>query len=449
MLNPSTPLGQLHWTLEQLDLVLLMSVNPGFGGQSFIPHVLDKLRKVREMIDASGRDIRLEVDGGVKVDNIGEIAAAGADTFVAGSAIFRLRRLPRHDQPHEGERGLSRIPVSRTAVGGHHVAQRSAGQRAVEGIAGHQAEPLGRAVDDQFVAAAVHHLQLAHRVPAARRPGPLSSSRSPICKLAQEAEMGVAVPVDDDVLARRRCRPRAPGRRPGCGRCCPAAPTAGRRAPAALSSAAPWCPPRARAVAAQPPASDSPPTAFHQPLGQLGLERNPGGADRQEKGKKSGGDGHRRVKPVAGSSSRREGRPWLASATGMPRPGGRKIQQHAGGDEQGEQGQGQAQRASRWPSAEKPTADRAAGGQQAGHRPRCRDLRPARPRGRAVDGDQAGVGRQQAELQGQVRGPGGGPSAGSTPNMRLSSSASILLRAHSVARPSPPAAGLTRPLVSQ
>jgi ribulose-phosphate 3-epimerase len=88
VLNPSTPLGQLHWTLEQLDLVLLMSVNPGFGGQSFIPHVLDKLRKVREMIDASGREIRLEVDGGVKVDNIGEIAAAGADTFVAGSAIF-------------------------------------------------------------------------------------------------------------------------------------------------------------------------------------------------------------------------------------------------------------------------------------------------------------------------------------------------------------------------
>jgi ribulose-phosphate 3-epimerase len=88
VLNPSTPLGQLHWTLGQLDLVLLMSVNPGFGGQSFIPHVLDKLRKVREMIDASGRNIRLEIDGGVKVDNIAEIAAAGADTFVAGSAIF-------------------------------------------------------------------------------------------------------------------------------------------------------------------------------------------------------------------------------------------------------------------------------------------------------------------------------------------------------------------------
>ena len=88
VLNPSTPLGQLHWTLDRLDLVLLMSVNPGFGGQSFIPHVLDKLRAVREMIDASGRDVRLEIDGGVKVDNIGEIAAAGADTFVAGSAIF-------------------------------------------------------------------------------------------------------------------------------------------------------------------------------------------------------------------------------------------------------------------------------------------------------------------------------------------------------------------------
>ena len=88
VLNPSTPLGQLHWTLDKLDLVLLMSVNPGFGGQSFIPHVLDKLREVRAMIDASGREIRLEVDGGVKVDNISAAAAAGADTFVAGSAIF-------------------------------------------------------------------------------------------------------------------------------------------------------------------------------------------------------------------------------------------------------------------------------------------------------------------------------------------------------------------------
>jgi ribulose-phosphate 3-epimerase len=88
VLNPSTPLGQLHWTLEKLDMVLLMSVNPGYGGQSFIPHVLKKVREVRAMIDASGRDIRLELDGGIKVDNIADAAAAGADTFVAGSAIF-------------------------------------------------------------------------------------------------------------------------------------------------------------------------------------------------------------------------------------------------------------------------------------------------------------------------------------------------------------------------
>ena len=79
-------IGQLP--LEQLDMVLLMSVNPGYGGQSFIPHVLDKARQVREMIDATGKDIRLEIDGGVKIDNIAEIAAAGVDTFVAGSAIF-------------------------------------------------------------------------------------------------------------------------------------------------------------------------------------------------------------------------------------------------------------------------------------------------------------------------------------------------------------------------
>ncbi len=88
VLNPSTPLGLSRWTLDKLDLVLLMSVNPGFGGQSFIPQVLNKLSKVREMIDASGREIRLEVDGGVKIDNIAAVAAAGADTFVAGSAIF-------------------------------------------------------------------------------------------------------------------------------------------------------------------------------------------------------------------------------------------------------------------------------------------------------------------------------------------------------------------------
>jgi len=88
VLNPATPLSCLDHTLHKLDLVLLMSVNPGFGGQKFIPAVLDKVRSVRKLIDASGRDIRLEIDGGVKVDNIGEIARAGADMFVAGSAIF-------------------------------------------------------------------------------------------------------------------------------------------------------------------------------------------------------------------------------------------------------------------------------------------------------------------------------------------------------------------------
>ncbi|WP_064747217.1 ribulose-phosphate 3-epimerase [Lysobacter antibioticus] len=88
VLNPATPVEVLEWVLQDLDLVLLMSVNPGFGGQSFILSALDKLRRVREMIDRSGRPIRLEIDGGVKADNIAEIAAAGADTFVAGSAVF-------------------------------------------------------------------------------------------------------------------------------------------------------------------------------------------------------------------------------------------------------------------------------------------------------------------------------------------------------------------------
>jgi ribulose-phosphate 3-epimerase len=88
VLNPATPLAYLDHTLEKLDLVLLMSVNPGFGGQQFIPSVLPKIREVRKRIAATGKQIWLEVDGGVKVDNIGEIARAGADTFVAGSAIF-------------------------------------------------------------------------------------------------------------------------------------------------------------------------------------------------------------------------------------------------------------------------------------------------------------------------------------------------------------------------
>ncbi|MBG6249142.1 MULTISPECIES: ribulose-phosphate 3-epimerase [Symbiopectobacterium] len=88
VLNPATPLSCLDYVMDKLDIILLMSVNPGFGGQSFIPGTLDKLRQVRQRIDESGYDIRLEVDGGVKVDNIAQIAQAGADMFVAGSAIF-------------------------------------------------------------------------------------------------------------------------------------------------------------------------------------------------------------------------------------------------------------------------------------------------------------------------------------------------------------------------
>jgi ribulose-phosphate 3-epimerase len=87
-LNPGTPVDIVDYLLPNVDLVLVMSVNPGFGGQKFIPGTLDKLREARAIIDASGRDIRLEIDGGVNVNNIREIAAAGADTFVAGSAIF-------------------------------------------------------------------------------------------------------------------------------------------------------------------------------------------------------------------------------------------------------------------------------------------------------------------------------------------------------------------------
>lgn len=94
--NPATPLSYLDYVMDKIDLILLMGVNPGFGGQSFIPSTLGKLRQARERIEAyaqsSGRRIRLEIDGGVKVDNIAEIARAGADTFVAGSAIYGARR---------------------------------------------------------------------------------------------------------------------------------------------------------------------------------------------------------------------------------------------------------------------------------------------------------------------------------------------------------------------
>jgi ribulose-phosphate 3-epimerase len=91
VLNPATPVSTIELALDQLDMVLLMSVNPGFSGQSYIPYVTEKVRALRAMIDESGKDIRLEVDGGIKVENIGKIAAAGADTFVSGSAIFGVK----------------------------------------------------------------------------------------------------------------------------------------------------------------------------------------------------------------------------------------------------------------------------------------------------------------------------------------------------------------------
>jgi ribulose-phosphate 3-epimerase len=93
--NPASSLEPLRWVMDKVDMVLIMSVNPGFGGQAFIPTALDKLREARRLIDASGRDIRLEVDGGIKTDNIADAAAAGADTFVAGSAIFGANDYPR------------------------------------------------------------------------------------------------------------------------------------------------------------------------------------------------------------------------------------------------------------------------------------------------------------------------------------------------------------------
>ena len=86
--NPASSLDVLDWVIEDIDLILIMSVNPGFGGQSFIDSALRKIEQARKRIDASGRDIRLEVDGGIKIDNIAQVASAGADTFVAGSAIF-------------------------------------------------------------------------------------------------------------------------------------------------------------------------------------------------------------------------------------------------------------------------------------------------------------------------------------------------------------------------
>ncbi|NOG32300.1 ribulose-phosphate 3-epimerase [Halomonas sp. TBZ9] len=112
--NPATPLSYLDYVMDKIDMVLLMSVNPGFGGQAFIPATLDKLREARARIDASGRDIRLEVDGGVKVDNIAEVAAAGANTFVAGSAIFSAHQA---DDPNGYDSVISQMRAKLAEAG--------------------------------------------------------------------------------------------------------------------------------------------------------------------------------------------------------------------------------------------------------------------------------------------------------------------------------------------
>ncbi len=114
VLNPATPLSCLDYVMDKLDMVLLMSVNPGFGGQAFIPQTLGKLRDTRAKLDASGQDIRLEVDGGVRVDNIAEVAAAGADTFVAGSAIFKAASA---DDPHAYDSVIARMRDALASIG--------------------------------------------------------------------------------------------------------------------------------------------------------------------------------------------------------------------------------------------------------------------------------------------------------------------------------------------
>jgi ribulose-phosphate 3-epimerase len=113
VLNPATPLSYLDYVLDKCDMILLMSVNPGFGGQGFIPSALDKLRQVRKLIDNSGLDIRLEIDGGVKVDNIAEIKAAGADTFVSGSGIFGKGR---DGDPHRYDTIIRQMREAMAAV---------------------------------------------------------------------------------------------------------------------------------------------------------------------------------------------------------------------------------------------------------------------------------------------------------------------------------------------
>jgi ribulose-phosphate 3-epimerase len=113
--NPATPLSYLDYVLDKVDMILLMSVNPGFGGQGFIPSALEKLRQVRKLIDDSGLDIRLEIDGGVKTDNIAEIKAAGADTFVSGSGIFGKGR---DGDPHRYDSVIRQMREAMAAVGG-------------------------------------------------------------------------------------------------------------------------------------------------------------------------------------------------------------------------------------------------------------------------------------------------------------------------------------------
>jgi len=112
--NPATPLDVLEYSLPMCDMVLLMSVNPGFGGQAFIPYVLDKARAVRKMIDSQGLDCRLEIDGGVKADNIAEVAAAGIDTFVSGSGIFGKKR---DADPHKYDSIISQMRAELAKVG--------------------------------------------------------------------------------------------------------------------------------------------------------------------------------------------------------------------------------------------------------------------------------------------------------------------------------------------
>ena len=114
MFNPAAPIDVLEWVIDKVDLVLVMSVNPGFGGQSFIDSALRKIEKLRKVIDASGRDIRLEVDGGIKADNIRAAADAGADTFVAGSAIFGQKDYAQGDRADaRGAGGVSATTAGR------------------------------------------------------------------------------------------------------------------------------------------------------------------------------------------------------------------------------------------------------------------------------------------------------------------------------------------------